>query len=413
MRDYARTLATLLVLLMAVPALAVSPPPPLRLLHDESAAQSIWPRLVGGMRLGDEERPEVRRFIAHYRSNPAFFSLMLSRAEPFLWFILEEVEKRGLPSELALLPAVESSWNPHAVSVSSAYGLWQFIPETGKAYGLRDALNYDARRDPVASTSAAMQLLEELYAEYRSWPLALAAYNTGGVRLKQAMKAQRSRHFWQLPLPSVTKDYVPRLLAIAALVREPTLHGITLPHISAQPAAELVALDHRAALPGALIAARVDPAVLRTFNPGLTDADAPTHSPTLLLPRGDALALRAELAALQSQAVTGTVSQLSGIEHLPTESLQNAAAVAAATAATAPARRFASQLHWAGHLSGGRAAPSPSVHRVRRGDTLFAIARLHRIEVTRLLQLNPAAKGLPLQVDQLIYLVGCSRPTCG
>lgn len=373
---------------------------------------SIWPRLVRGMRLGGEERPEVQRFIAHYRANPAFFSVMLSRAEPFLWFILEATEARRLPTELALLPAVESSWNPHAVSVSSAYGLWQFIPKTGQAYGLRDALNYDARRDPVASTTAAMLLLDELHDEYRSWPLALAAYNTGGVRLKQAMKASNSRNFWQLPLPPVTRDYVPRLLAIAALVRNPARHGLSLPHISALPTAELVALDHRMPLPSALAAARVDPAVLRIFNPGLHRADAPTQSPTLLLPRSDALALRAELAALQQDAATLNAA------HQPNTTDEPAVEHSSA-AMTQRAAPFSQRLHWAVQM--GSAAPvrtqatlgvQRSQHRVRPGDTLFGIAREHGLDVARLKRLNPAARSSPLKVNQLINLVGCTGSTC-
>ena len=367
--------------------------------------ESIWPRLVQGMRLGGEDRPEVQRFIAHYSSNPAFFGRMLSRAEPFLWLILEATEQRRLPTELALLPAVESSWNPHAVSVSSAYGLWQFIPKTGKAYGLRDALNYNARRDPVASTAAAMLLLDELHGEYQSWPLALAAYNTGGVRLKQVMRASNSRNFWQLPLPPVTRDYVPRLLAIAALVRNPQRYGVSLPHISTHPTAELVALEEGASLPSALAAARVDPGVLRTFNPGLQRTDAPTQSPTLLLPRSDALALRAELAALQQ----GLPSMAAIDRPVDTDELIK---MAPEPVTMLPAPVFSRRLHWALRIG----APTSALHkqhRVRRGDTLFAIARQHGLDVARLKRLNPVVAREPLKVDQLINLVGCEEPACG
>ncbi len=190
-----------------IPSASASEQPPI---------ESIWPRLVDGMRLGGEERPEVRRFIAEYRHNPAYLEAMLARARPFLWLVLKTAEERRMPTELALLPAVESGWNPHAISVSSAYGLWQFIPKTGQAYGLRDALNYDARRDPVASTRVAFHLLDELHREYRDWALALAAYNTGGVRLKEVMRSSRRRDFWRLPLPQVTR----RVAELEAKVKE-------------------------------------------------------------------------------------------------------------------------------------------------------------------------------------------------
>ena len=151
---------------------------PLRITVSEEPqplAPSIWLRLAKGMRLGGEERREVQFFIAHYKTHPQYFTAMLARAEPFLSFIASEAEAKNLPAELALLPAVESSWNADAVSVSSAQGLWQFIPKTRDAYGLHARENYVAVRDPVASTRAALSLLASLHREYGDWSLALAS----------------------------------------------------------------------------------------------------------------------------------------------------------------------------------------------------------------------------------------------
>jgi len=362
----------------------------------KSAANSIWPRLVAGMRLGGEQRAEVQHFISHYRSNPQFFSAMLARAEPFLWYVLQAAEARRLPTELALLPAVESSWDPHAVSVSSAYGLWQFIPKTGSAYGLKDALNYDARRDPVASTMAAFDLLAELHGEYGDWPLALAAYNTGGVRVRQAIKQGKSRNFWKLPLPPVTKDYVPRLLAIAALVREPRRYGLTLPSIAASGVAELISLDQNTPLHLAMQAAGVDQAVLRTFNPGLKASNAPTASPTLLLPPADAVVLRAELAQLNQQRTPSN-------------------------AAAKPDRQafagLTGHLHWS-HSLGGVSAPSKSPataqrYTIKGGDTLFSIARKYRLTAPQLQVMNPGVRMNELKPGQTLKVADCASPRCG
>ncbi len=374
----------------------------------EQAASSIWPRVVAGMRLGGENRPEVKRFIAHYAAHPAQLQTMLARAEPFLWYVVRATEARTLPTELALLPAVESGWNPQAVSVSSAHGLWQFIPKTGDAYGLRDALNYAARRDPVASTDAALRLLAELHGEYRDWPLALAAYNTGGVRLKQTMKRAGSRNYWRLPLPQVTRDYVPRLLAIAALVRDPARYGVTLPAIADAGVAEVIALEPDAPLHLALTAAAVDAEVLRLFNPALVEHGAPTHSPTLLLPPADALALRAELASLRVPAIEPPLNDAPVVEPL-----DEASAAHHGTALQPP--RVATRLHWDQRMRQlPVAAPGePRQHRVKAGETLFSIAQRHGQSAASLRHLNALSPSALLRPGQLIKLNSCGRSRCG
>lgn len=384
--------------------------------HAESSlSESIWPRLVAGMRLGGEDRPEVKRFIAQYRANPAYFTAMLARAEPFLWFILNAAETRRLPTELALLPAVESSWNAQAVSVSSAYGLWQFIPKTGDAYGLKDALNYDARRDPIASTAAALHLLTELHREYGDWPLALAAYNTGGVRLKQAIKTGRTRNFWRLPLPPVTQDYVPRLLAIAALIRNPDRYGVTLPPIPESGVAELISLNGEVPLHVALAAAGVDQAVLRIYNPALRTTDAPTQSPTLLLPPADAIAVRAELAFLQQ----ATITPISAALQLESKTADLADKTSAALFLEDPIKvpTLSAQMHWDLRIGSAEETASmrvkPDHYQVRRGDTLFAIGKRHGITVAQLKRMNPDTNGTSLQAGQMLKVNECSRRDCG
>lgn len=388
---------------------------------------SIWPQLVKGMRLGGGHRPEVQRFIAHYAAHPKSLNTMLARAEPFLWFVLASTELRGLPTELTLLPAVESGWNAEAVSVSAAHGLWQFIPKTGDAYGLKNGLNYNARRDPVASTRAALDLLATLHRQYGDWPLALAAYNAGGVKVKQAMGRAQSRNFWQLPLPQVTKDYVPRLLAIAAIVRDPQRHGIELPPIAAAGATELIAVEKAEALQQALDAAQVDGAVLRTYNPALAEGGQPSQAPTLLLPAADALAVRAELAHLNAGEAPGT-----GIKPAVRDKPAARPDRAAASRSEPPPPRalpkalpgpstpqLAHNLHWNLRLGSAEALASdeylaaPAMHIVGRGDTLHGIARRHRTTVAALRGLNPAVGSAPLRIGQPLLLGSCSKSGCG
>lgn len=356
----------------------------------EAIEDSIWPRIAQGMRLGGEQRPEVQRCIASYTESPAFLSLMLERAAPFLWFIVESAEIRELPLELALLPAVESGFNAHARSASAALGLWQFIPPTGRAYGLGENPGYDARRDPVASTRAAFSYLLELHREFDDWLLALAAYNGGGVRLRTAIaEAGGSRDFWQLPLRTETRDYVPRLLALAAIVREPQRYQVRLPAISNHHVAEMVAMDGLS--PRALQAlGRVDPELLRRFNPGLKKLNRQTRVPTLLLPPSEALLLRAELAETEP---AGKSLGERWLLHDPeiTDSLRLATISEGFPASEETV--FASVAEEPTALHAGQ-------HRVRRGETLYSLARQYGVSVQRLRQLNQLRAGAALEVGR-------------
>ena len=359
----------------------------------ETGDDSIWPRIAQGMRLGGEQRPEVQRCIASYTESPAFLSVMLERAAPFLWFIVESAEIRELPLELALLPAVESGFNAHARSASAALGLWQFIPPTGRAYGLGDNPGYDARRDPVASTRAAFSYLLELHREYDDWLLALAAYNGGGVRLRTAIaEAGGSRDFWQLPLRSETRDYVPRLLALAAIVREPERYQVRLPTISNRHAAEMVAMDELP--PGALQAlGRVDPDLLRHFNPGLKRLNRQTRVPTLLLPPSEALLLRAELADPIPAAGTGKTLRENWLLQGPevTDSLR---------LATISAGFPGKDQDGSGQALAEPSANRSSLHRVRSGETLYSLAQQYGVSVQRLRQYNQLRAGAVLEVGR-------------
>ncbi|WP_252516194.1 transglycosylase SLT domain-containing protein, partial [Escherichia coli] len=147
-----------------------------------------------------------------------------SRAEPYMYSIIDEIEKRELPMELALVPVVESAFNPHVTSSANAAGLWQFVPITGNYYGLAQNQWYDGRRDVMASTKAALDLLERLYVMFDSdWALALAAYNAGEGRVMQAIKANESKNlptdYWSLSLPKETMNYVPKILALSKVIR--------------------------------------------------------------------------------------------------------------------------------------------------------------------------------------------------
>lgn len=259
---------------------------------------SIWPRLVANMRLVNDEQAEIIRWARHYARHPDATERMLARAQPFLWYIVDAVDRYELPAEVALLPAIESGFDPHAASPQQAHGLWQFLPSTGRALGLSTSPHYDARRDPIASTDAALRHLRSLYARFGDWQLALAAYNIGAARLSRLIAAQpRVTDFWALKLPRETHEHVRRLMGIALLVEQPQRFGIRLPSIPNRPAAESVRLDRAVNLRQAAAIAGVPEAVIRGYNPGLNNLGNTTTKPVVLLPTDHAARLRTALAS--------------------------------------------------------------------------------------------------------------------
>ena len=176
------------------------------------------------------DQPVVLQEIDRVRRSPSYLARLSPRIERYLPTICSEAHARGMPAEICLLPIIESGVNPAAVSDSGARGLWQLVPGTAKRYGLKIAWMVDERRDPVASTDAALRYLGDLQRRFRDWTLALAAYNCGETRVAQALEsAADGASFFDLRWPRETAVYVPRLLAFAAIFADPSAHGISLP----------------------------------------------------------------------------------------------------------------------------------------------------------------------------------------
>jgi len=199
----------------------------------------LWERLRQGFALPELDRKLVARHEAWYAARPELLQAIFGRGRRYLHYIIEEVERRGLPTELALLPAVESGFNPMALSSANASGLWQFIPGTGTRYRLAQTAHFDARRDVQASTGAALDYLEELYGMHRDWHLALASYNWGENSVLRAVGQSRARgrdgSFDTLSLPEETRNYVPKLLALRNIVTDPGRFGLNLGELADEP----------------------------------------------------------------------------------------------------------------------------------------------------------------------------------
>lgn len=199
---------------------------------------SVWDEISRDLKLDHEAnsaavQAEIRKILADQDK----LNSILTAAGPYIYFIYQQTQQRGLPAELALIPVIESEFNPDdRSSKKGARGLWQLMPETAHELGLKVKSSYDGRRNVVASTKAALAYFHDLGDEFKgNWDLAIAAYNCGQGRVESAERHTGSHSFWNLPLPHETKDYVPKLLAVAAIIKNPKKYGVILPQVNNAP----------------------------------------------------------------------------------------------------------------------------------------------------------------------------------
>ncbi len=200
---------------------------------------NIWLRIQAGYAIPDITSKHTTTFENWYASRPNYMEAMIARSEKYLFYVVEEVEKRGMPTEIALLPMIESAYNPKAYSRSHAAGIWQFIPSTGKHFGLKQNWWVDNRRHVTEATQAALDYLQKLHNMFGSWDLALAAYNAGegtvGRAIARNQRAGLPTDYQSLKLPLETEQYVPKLQAIKNIVTQPSQYGLTIATIANQP----------------------------------------------------------------------------------------------------------------------------------------------------------------------------------
>ncbi|HRI19207.1 MAG TPA: transglycosylase SLT domain-containing protein, partial [Burkholderiaceae bacterium] len=199
----------------------------------------LWVRVRQGFLMPDLDSPLVADRERWYASRPDYVARMTSRSSRYLFYIVEELERRGLPTEIALLPYIESAFNPQAVSSAKASGMWQFMAATGKDFDLKQNLFRDDRRDVLASTRAALDYLTRLYSEFGDWQLSLAAYNWGEGSVRRAiaknLKAGLPTDYSSLKMPEETRYYVPKLQAVKNIVADPQRFGVVLPPLANHP----------------------------------------------------------------------------------------------------------------------------------------------------------------------------------
>lgn len=253
------------------------------------------------------DNPRIQSQLKWYVNNPNYLTRTFKRSSRYLFHIVEELEKRNLPLELALLPLVESAFDPFAYSHGRASGLWQFIPGTGKMYGMHQNWWYDGRRDVLASTQGAIDYLSYLNKRFDgNWLHALASYNSGSGRVSKAIRKNKKKgkatDFWALKLPRETRAYVPKLLAISKVVADPDKYGVELPAIPNKPYFKVVNIGSQLDLAQAASMADIDIQELYKLNPGFNQwATAPLGPHRLLLPIDKAGAFSQKLSQLKPE----------------------------------------------------------------------------------------------------------------
>jgi membrane-bound lytic murein transglycosylase D len=385
-------------------------------------APDIWTRARLGFAMTENlDHPRVAVYIQHYRQNPNIIAVSSARAEPFAYFILTEIERRGLPGELLLLPVVESGYAAEATSSGNAAGIWQFIPSTGEHFGLIQDDWYDGRRDIYQSTHAALDYLERLHARFGDWYLALAAYNYGQGNVARAMAANAAAgqptDYWSLQLSGEAMSYVPRLLALRALVDQPSRHGVTVPKIANRPYLEPVNPGRQADLEYIAELARLDFKEVARLNPGyhrtITHPYAAQH---LLLP---APAARRLEDTLRQKGPEYALVRYAEHEVRPGDTLGRIALqhgievtdLRSTNGIKGDLIRVGQRLRVpvVGEASTGRSVAQPQAvqlveYTVQPGDSLWTIARRHEVNIANVRQQNGLAEDDLLQPGQVLAL---------
>lgn len=377
----------------------------------DEQASDIWQRLREGFHLIDDAKnnPRIDQQRLWYASRTQSIERIAERSSPYLYYIIDTLEARQMPLEIALLPIIESAYNPHAYSPSDAAGLWQFIPSTARNFKLKQTRWYDGRRDITASTLAAVKYLEYLHNMFDGdWLHALAAYNAGEGTVSRAIKRNQAlglpTDYWNLQLPKQTQAYIPKLLAIAQLMASPDAYALQLPDIANEPYFAAVPLQHQLELTHIAQLAKVPAEELQALNPaykqGLT-VDGPQH---VLVPTEHAIDLAQRLKTLKpadmpqthrytvrsgdslsviAQRHGTTVSALRQLNRLNSNQLKIGQVLSVAGKSPAsnipPAQATASS---------GQPAQNMRQYSVRSGDSLSTIAARNGISVKLLRHTN-------------------------
>ena len=286
----------------------------------QDPSNDLWQRVRDGFEIQDpQENALIIKHVNQLASNPVYVNRLLQRSSYYLFYIEEEVEARDMPSELALLPFVESAFNPKAVSPAKAAGMWQFMPATGKDFKLTQNVFRDERRDVIQSTDAALDYLQRLYKMFGDWQLVLAAYNWGEGNVSKAIKRNQAQNlptdYASLKMPDETRNYVPKLLAVKKIVLDSKSYGLTLPKLENHPYFVVVTTSKDVDVSLAAQFARMTVEEFRAMNPSFNKpVILGASEPQILLPYGRAQSFQENLNAYKGRLSSWTAIRLGARE---------------------------------------------------------------------------------------------------
>lgn len=413
--------------LEALPARMQPPPGP-------ESLPDVLERIRAGFQLEDVDQKAVDQQVAWYVNHPEYLERTFTRGGMYLYYIATQLEERDMPLELALLPVVESAFEPFGYSRARASGLWQFIPATGKQFGLKQNWWYDGRRDVVESTRAALDYLQFLHEEFNGdWLLAIAAYNSGEVNVHRAIKRnlalKKPTDFWHLKLPRETKAYVPKLLAMSRLVRDPQALGIEFSPMPNEPYFAQVETGAQIDLKLAAELAGITADEMTNLNPAFhrwaTDPEGPHR---LLVPVDSSEVFRESLAMVPveervrlvahevgSGDTLATIARTYGVSVAVIKEINGISGTRLRPGQDLLIPANGGELHpkvaMAAARVDGRRPPvnrNSSVHVVRRGDSLWTISRAYGVNMKTLASLNGMQPGEVLSIGRKVKLRGSS-----
>lgn len=394
--------------------------------------QDLWTSIGDELKMGIPDNPRIREQKQKYLRNKSYLHDVTLRAEPYMYWIAGQVKKRNMPMELVLLPIVESAFDPHATSGANAAGIWQIIPSTGRNYGLKQTRSYDARRDVVASTTAALDMMQRLNKMFDGdWLLTVAAYNSGEGRVMKAVKANRSRgkptDFWSLSLPHETKVYVPKMLALSDILKNSKRYGVKLPTADESRALARVRLDSPVEISQLADMAGMPVSKLKTFNAGVKGSTLGASGPKyVMVPQKHAAQLRESLASGDIAAVQPT--QLADNTPLTSRSYKvrsgdTISGIASRLGVTTRDLQQWNNLRGSGLKVGqslvvgaGSSAQrlannSDSItYRVRKGDSLSSIAKRHGVNIRDVMRWNSDTDNLRPGDQLTLFVKNSDRP---
>ena len=425
----------------SAPVVEQSAPPALHAIAAPDAlveGPDLWRRLGEGFTLNAIPQHRVTNPMARLRYGKSVIEKASSESEPYLHFIVQELEARKLPYELALIPLIESAYNPAAGSRNGPTGLWQLVPSTGQRFGLQQSSWYDGRRDVVASTRAALHYFEQLRDEFDGdWLLAIAAYNCGERTIAQAVERNRQRgrpaDFWSVGVPRGARSYVERLLAVSAVLSDPSAYGVTPATVRDRPYFDIADVGPNLPLSQVAAASGLAADDFRAMNPAFLQQTTVAGATQVLVAHGHgddvSLALSAvsdELRRLPKLPVATTVADASTADGARREHTVRAGESLSVIAARAGVsvralrdlnRSISNQLRLGQVLrlpdsgkrvasanSSAKAAPSMATHVVTSGDNLWDIARHYHVSPEALAQANGITPRTVLKLGQKLRL---------